>query len=149
MLLALIIIALAVLILVLFLLRSISSDRQHFAALEWYDRKRNFFGLPWSFTVYAMDSERLFLKRGLFNIREDEVRLYRITDVSLKRSFTQRLFGIGTLQCSSSDSMQGDFEIINIKQPEDVKERLSSYVEEQRTKKGVISREFLNSHHRE
>ena len=27
----------------------------------WHDRKRTFFGLPWSFTIYEFDEERLFI----------------------------------------------------------------------------------------
>ena len=49
----------------------------------WKARKRNFLGLPWTFTVYGFSQDRLFIKSGIFNTREDEVRLYRITDIGL------------------------------------------------------------------
>ena len=61
----------------------------------WEDRKRTFFGMPWSFTKYALDDERFYLERGLFNTRYDEVRLYRMTDVVLTRTLMQKIFGIG------------------------------------------------------
>ena len=38
----------------------------------WQDRKR-YFGLPLSFTRYAMSEDRLFLSTGLFSIRDDVV----------------------------------------------------------------------------
>ena len=63
----------------------------------WSDRKRTFLGLPWSFTKYNLTEERLFIETGFFNKKEDEVRLYRITDVSLTRSFGQRIVGVGTI----------------------------------------------------
>ena len=59
----------------------------------WKDRKRTFLGLPLSFTKYRMDADKLYIETGFFNSTEDEVRLYRITDVTLKRSFGQKLFG--------------------------------------------------------
>ena len=52
----------------------------------WSDRKRIWCGLPWTFTVYSMSEDRLFVKKGLFSLREDEVRLYRIKDLALQRS---------------------------------------------------------------
>lgn len=61
--------------------------------LLWTDRKRNWLGLPWSFTVYGLTENRLFIKTGMLSIHEDEVRLYRILDVSLRRSFWQRITG--------------------------------------------------------
>ncbi len=46
-------------------------------------RKRLWCGLPWTFTVYSFDSERLFIKSGMLNIKEDEIRLYRILDLNV------------------------------------------------------------------
>ena len=47
----------------------------------WSDRKRHL-GLPISFTKYSLSEDRLFIKTGFLNLREDEVRLYRILDDS-------------------------------------------------------------------
>ena len=74
----------------------------------------------------------------------DEVRLYRITDVSLERKLWQRMFGLGTITCYSSDKSMGVFKINNIKKPSEVKELISSYVEEERNRKRVSSKEFIN-----
>ena len=49
----------------------------------WHDRKR-YLGLPISFTKYSVSEDRLFVKTGLFNLTQDEVKLYRILDLSLK-----------------------------------------------------------------
>lgn len=107
----------------------------------WKDRKRTLFGLPWSFTKYRLSKDRLFIEQGFFNVREDEVRLYRITDVSLNRSFGQRLFGLGTISCCSADKTLGDFKILNIKRSKEVKEILSEAIEKERMAKRVISKE--------
>ncbi len=110
----------------------------------WKDRKRTFLGLPWSFTVYSMDEECFYIQRGFFNLRQDEVRLYRIMDISLVMTFGQRLFGLGTIRCCSADKTLKDFEIKNIKKPKEVKKRLSELVERERERKRVSSREFLH-----
>lgn len=111
--------------------------------LIWRERKRNWFGAPWTFTVYGLSEDRFFLKTGIFNIKEDEVRLYRIKDISLRKGFLQRIFRLGTIDVSSSDSSLKNFSIVNIKNPDKVKEQLSEYVEEERQKKRVSSREIM------
>ncbi|MBE5944616.1 MAG: PH domain-containing protein [Lachnospiraceae bacterium] len=110
----------------------------------WKDRKRIIFGLPWTFTKYGLSEDRIFIETGLLNLQENEVRLYRITDVSLERKLWQRMFGLGTILCYSSDKSMGNFQIKNIKKPSEVKELISSYVEEERTRKKVTSKEFIN-----
>ena len=108
----------------------------------WSDRKRIFCGLPWTFTTYTLTSDRLFIETGVLGKHEDEVRLYRILDISLSRSFSQRIFGLGTIHCCSADKTMGDFDIINIKNPREIKERLSELVERERQAKHVTNREF-------
>lgn len=110
----------------------------------WKDRKRNCFGLPWSFTTYALTEDRFFMNTGFFKTEEDEVRLYRVLDLSLSRTLIQKMFGIGTIKVASGDKTLSDFEIKNIKNPIEVKERLSRLVEENREKKRVTSREFIS-----
>ena len=112
--------------------------------LLWKDRKRTkFFGLPWTFTVYRLTEDRLLIKRGFFTTHEDEVRLYRILDISLKRTLLQKIFGLGSIICHSSDKTMGDFEIVNIKHSYDVKNLLSDLVEKERMSKRVTNREFM------
>lgn len=114
------------------------------AEIIWKDRKRIFFGLPWTFTKYSLSEDRLFTSTGFFSVKEDEVRLYRIMDVSLERKLWQRMCGLGTIKCCSADKTMGDFEIKNIKKSREVKEMLSNMVEDERTKKKVSSREFMD-----
>ena len=113
----------------------------------WKDKKRTFLGLPLSFTKYTLTEERLFIEKGLLTKREDEIRLYRIMDISLIRSFGQRLVGVGTIHCCSADKSMGDFDIINIKHPKDIKEQLSQLVEAQRDAKRVTNREYMHDQH--
>lgn len=110
----------------------------------WKDRKRNAFGLPWTFTTYSFSEDRLFVKSGLLKTIENEVRLYRILDLSLSRTLLQKIFGTGTIRISSADKTLGDFELVNVKKPEEIKEKLSNLVEENREKKRVSSREYMD-----
>lgn len=112
----------------------------------WSDRKRNWLGLPWTFTVYGLTEDRLFIKTGCFSIHEDEVRLYRILDLSLRRSFWQRIIGLGTIHVDSSDKTMKAFDICNIRDCESVKEQLSQLVERERDNKRVSSREFIGGY---
>ena len=112
------------------------------ANILWHDRKR-YFGLPISFTKYSMSEDRLFVETGLLNLSQDEVRLYRILDLQLKRSLGQRIFGVGSIIVSSSDKSLGTFEIKNIKNSANVKEMLSVQVEQQREAKRVYTRKNM------
>lgn len=109
----------------------------------WKARKRNAIGLPWTFTTYALSEDRLFITSGLLKTVEDEVRLYRILDLTLSRTLSQKIFGMGTIRVSSADKTMGEFELKNIKNPDEVKEQLSNLVEENREKKRVTNREFM------
>ncbi|MCI7129205.1 MAG: PH domain-containing protein [Lachnospiraceae bacterium] len=111
--------------------------------IVWRDRKRVWCGLPWTFTKYELSREKLIIKTGFFTQNQDEVRLYRILDLSLKRSLMQRMFGLGTIQCHSVDKTMKNFEIKNIKNSEHVKNQLSDLIEEARRTNRVSSREFM------
>ena len=113
----------------------------------WHDRKRNVLGLPWTFTVYELDADRLFVDTGFFNIKDDEVRLYRITDITMTRSLWQRLIGTGTLHCDSADATMKCFDIKNIKHCVKVRDMLSDYVEKARLRSRVYAHENVNSSH--
>ena len=115
----------------------------------WQDKKRTLFGLPLSFTKYSLTEERFFVERGFFSKKEDEVRLYRIMDVSLTRTMGQRMFGVGTIHCCSADKTMGDFDIVSVKNPKDVKEMISEMVEKERMAKRVSNREYMTHDHEE
>ncbi len=111
----------------------------------WSERKRNALGLPWTFTVYGLTEDRLFVKSGMLTVHEDEVRLYRVLDLTLSRSLGQRLLGLGTIHVVSSDKTMKNFDIVNVRKSADVMEQLSELVEKERDHKRVSSREFMSS----
>ncbi|NLL93308.1 MAG: PH domain-containing protein [Clostridiales bacterium] len=111
---------------------------------KWFDRKRTIFGLPLSFTKYATTEEKLIIKTGFFSTKEEEVRLYRIMDVTLNRSFSERIFKLGTIHIVSSDKSTPEFDIKRIKNSAKVKELMSDLVEASRKKNRVSAREFMS-----
>ena len=111
----------------------------------WQDRKRTLFGLPWSFTRYVLTEEKLLIIKGVLSRTEEEIRLYRIMDLTLKRSLTERMNRVGTIHCCSSDQTAPEFEIKHIKNSRTVKELLSDTVEKQRIARGLTIREEMSS----
>ena len=109
----------------------------------WKDRKR-YMGMPLSFTRYALSDDRLFLSVGFFSVRDEEILLYRIRDISSKRSLWQRIFGVGTVTVTSSDNTTPQVVLKNIKFPLDFKELLHKNVEESKMKRRMRYGEILN-----
>ena len=113
--------------------------------LIWQERKRLWCGLPWTFTKYSLDNKKLTIDTGFLNKKQDEVRLYRILDVSLTRTLMQRIFGLGTIHCTSTDRSLKNFDIKNIKKSQEIKNTLSDLIEEERKANKVSSREFMTT----
>lgn len=111
----------------------------------WKDRKRPIFGLPLSFTKYKLTEEKLLIETGVLSISQEEIRLYRIMDVSVKCSLMQRIFNVGTIHCCSADKTTPEFDIKDVKNPIQVKDLISKNVEEERQKKRIGTREYMIS----
>ena len=110
----------------------------------WKDRKR-YLGMPLSFTRYAISEDRLFLSVGLLNVRDEEIVLYRVRDISVSRTLWQRLFGVGTVTVASSDKSTPSLQLKNVKHPMDVKETLHQQVEEVKLRRRVRVGEIMGS----
>lgn len=114
----------------------------------WKDRRRRL-GMPLSFTRYALSEDRLFLSVGFLSRTDDEVLLYRVRDISTKRSLWQRLWGMGTITVTSSDKSHGTLVLKNVKKPMQVKELLHNQVEEMKLQRRVRVGEIMSSEYDE
>lgn len=112
----------------------------------WKDRKR-YFGMPISFTRYALSEDRLFLSVGFLSIKDDEILLYRVRDIDTKRTLWQRLFGVGTVTVMSSDKSMPVLVLKNIKNPVHVKEIIHDQVEEMKLRRRVRVGEIMGDDH--
>ena len=108
----------------------------------WKDRKR-FLGMPLSFTRYRLSDDRLFCEKGFFNIRADEVLLYRVRDLQLNMSLGQRIFGVGTICVVSSDKSVPHLDLKNVKHPREVKELIHKNVEAAKDKRRMRTTEIM------
>ena len=110
----------------------------------WADRKR-FLGMPLSFTRYAMSDDRLFVSVGFLSIKDEEILLYRIRDITTSRSLWQRIFGVGSITVVSSDKTQPTLVLKNVKNPLQTKEILHEQVEEMKIKRRVRFGEIMGA----
>ena len=109
----------------------------------WKDRK-HFMWFQISFTKYEIKNGRLYQETGLFNTHYDELLLYRITDLCLKRSLAQKIFGTGTIVLSTKADSDKEVLLKNVKNPKEVKDLISHLVEEARDRKKVVGKEFFD-----
>ena len=110
----------------------------------WKDRKR-FWGMPLSFTRYALSEDRLFLSEGFLNIKDDEILLYRVRDIDSSRNLWQRIFGVGTVTVMSSDKSMPILVLKNVKNPIAVKELIHKQVEEMKIRRRVRVGEIMTN----
>lgn len=111
-------------------------------ALLWKDRKR-YLGLPLSFTRYSIKNKRLYVSIGFLSIEENELLLYRVLDIHLKRSLMDRMFGVGTVTLYTSDKTNRELVLKNIKNPTEVRNFISELVESERERLKIRGREIL------
>lgn len=111
--------------------------------LLWKDRKRHL-GMPLSFTRYSMTEDRLYLVTGVLNMKEEEILLYRIRDVTLKRSLIQRLFGEGTVCIRSSDLSVPHLDLVNIRRSKEIKDLISDKVEDAKNRRRMRTTELID-----
>lgn len=108
----------------------------------WTDKKR-YLGMPISFTRYSLSKDRIFQQKGLLSVNFEEIVLYRVTDISLKMTLGQRIFGVGTVIIHSSDKSSPHFEMKNIRSPLAVKEVIHEQVEKMKLARRVRVNELI------
>ncbi len=118
--------------------------RRDYGEVLWTGKKC-ILGMPISFTRYIITETNLYTKIGLFNIKEDEIDLYKILDKTMKFTFAQRLFRTGTISVTAKDCDTPDKHLISIKKPREVKKILDDAVREQRDKYMVRGRDMMGA----
>ncbi len=108
----------------------------------WQDRKRTIFGLPWTFTKYFLTDTKFITRTGLFNLDEDELDLYKVTDKKLKLPFWQRLVGCGTVIIYVRDTDTPEKEVHCIKNPRDFLAKLDKQINAERDRYNTRGRDL-------
>lgn len=117
---------------------------REYGEVIWTGKKR-VLGMPISFTRYILTETKLITKVGFLNIREDEIELYRVYDMSLKLPFGQRIFGCGTVTLLSKDSDTPTKDLKFIKRPREAKRFIDTAVAIQRDRYYVRGRDMIGS----
>ncbi len=102
----------------------------------WKDRKR-WLGMPLSFTRYRLVKKegawvKLITDIGLLFSAIEEVNLYRIIDISLRQSLIGKIVNTGVIIIKSNDETRPTMLLRNVKNPYQVRDMISTMVEEQR-----------------
>lgn len=118
--------------------------KEAYKNVVWQDRKR-IFGLPLSFTRYILTDKKLITSKGLLNIHEDEVELYRITDKKVLLPLSQRMFGCGTLMLHAKDADTPSKELKSIKAPRAVLETLDRLIDAERDRYNIRGRDMVSA----
>lgn len=91
---------------------------------------------------YALTTERLQTRTGVFSKRTDDLELYRVRDVVIEEPFFYRLFGAGNIRMQTSDRTHPEFLIPAVKDPHGVTEHIRRQVERMRQQKRVREVDF-------
>lgn len=120
-------------------------EKTYGVKVEWYGKKR-ICGLPISFTMFILTESKLITRQGLFNLKEDEVELYKVTDQQCEFPLSQRIVGCGTLKVISTDKDTPIKVMKAIKRPRLVKQLLDKLVTAQRDKYLVRGRDMTGAY---
>lgn len=112
----------------------------------WYDRKRvTIFALPWSFTKYTLTENKITVEKGFLNTIEEEVKLYRITDITYSQSLWERIAKTGTIKLMSNDKSSPELLLEHVKNARTIKDVISKTVDDARRKSNVKMSEMVGN----
>lgn len=113
--------------------------------MAYKERKRwPFLGLPFTFTTYNVSEELITVDAGLLRRVENDCYLYKIIDVRLEVSLLERIFGLGTVHCFSSDVTDPDLRLMHIKNAKEIKDYILKESESQRLKRRTLNTQNLD-----
>lgn len=110
----------------------------------WQDR-RHILWFPWIFDKYGIANGKLYVEKGFLSTEESELLIYRVLDISLRRTLTNRLCGTGTIVLKTRDASDTVLELRNIKDSQRIKDFISDLVEKEKEAKRVVGKEMYGS----
>lgn len=116
-------------------------DRMTDPQILWTDKKR-IFGKPWSFTRYTLTADTLTVTKGFLTVRETQLMLFRIRDISRVQKLGERIFGVGTIVLDSTDADTPHLHIEKVAQHERVMRLITTQVDRERQRNRVRVGEY-------
>ncbi len=108
--------------------------------LVYREKKRlGFLGLPFTFTTYLIYENDIQIKTGLFSVIENDCYMYRVIDVQLRAGFLQRLFGLGTVICVTSDATSKTITLKNIRHAKEIKDFIYRASEDAKLRRRTVN----------
>ena len=106
-----------------------------------YQEKKRWllFGLPLTFTKYTLTEEQIIINTGFLNQEENNCYMYKVQDTVLSSSLFQRMAGLGTVVCKTSDVTHPQLVMKNINNARMIKDFIIVNSEDQRMKRRTIN----------
>lgn len=92
---------------------------------------------------YRLSTQRMFIERGIFSKRTDEVELEHYKDVYVSQDFWDGLVGCGDIQILTGDSATPTIHIMDVVDPVAKKEVIRTAARERKIALGIMRREEL------
>jgi hypothetical protein len=70
--------------------------------------------IAWVSVHYEVTPDRIEWSRGVFNRRVDNLDMFRVVDLKLRRSWSDCLFGIGTVSLTAKDDSTPHFDFVKV-----------------------------------
>lgn len=107
-----------------------------------WEGKKLILGQPITFTSYRLEDGLLIKRQGIFQIRENQIQLYRVVDVEFKQDLIDNLVNQGTIILHCSNKM-GSMTLENVGNPMEVKALINKEIAEQRRIQGIKTNETV------
>ena len=113
--------------------------------MTYKEKKRSMFlGLPWTFTTYTVTDEIITVNTGLLRKEENDCYLYKVIDVRLESTLSERILGLGTIHCFTGDVTDPDLRLRHIKHAKEIKDYILKQSEQERLKRKTLNMQHLD-----
>lgn len=105
-----------------------------------------FLGLPFTFITYLFYENALQIRRGLLNSTENDICMYRVIGVQFRQNLIQKLFGLGTIVCYTSDAAEKTLVIKNIRHAREIKDFIYTASEEAKMRRRTVNMQNIGDY---
>lgn len=93
-------------------------------------------------TSYHFAKGRLTWRTGMLSRSAESLELYRIADVTMRQSLSQRLFGVGRIVLNSADANHREIVLEGVPSPDRFRDWLTDVVQQARRDRGMREMQF-------